>query len=296
LPNFIIIGVMKAGTTSLHFYLDQHPEIYMCPLTEPRFFSFEGERLTFRGPGDKIVNKHAVTDLEKYKKLFVGVKNEIAVGEKSPSYIHMAKAAERIKHYIPNAKIIAMLRNPIDRAFSAFLMHTRNGNEKLSFEQALEMEELRLKNNWSWGWGYVYLGLYARQLKIYFGLFERKNLLIILFEDFVSNPQWVLKKIFNFLGVNDDFSPNLKNKYNISGIPKIKILHRSLFNIKNTFYFLKPYVPVFIKNRIKDIEKSMLNKPIMDINTRKKLTNIFEKDISELEELLDRDLSIWRVY
>jgi len=63
-PNFLIIGAMKAGTTALHFYLDQHPEIYMCPYTEPRFFSFEGEKLTFCGPGDKIVNKHAVTKLE----------------------------------------------------------------------------------------------------------------------------------------------------------------------------------------------------------------------------------------
>ena len=76
LPNFLIIGAMKAGTTSLHYYLNQHPEIFMCPRTEPRFFSFEGEKLFFCGPGDKLINKQAITSLAAYKKLFCGVQKK----------------------------------------------------------------------------------------------------------------------------------------------------------------------------------------------------------------------------
>ena len=116
LPNFLIIGSAKGGTSSLHYYLRQHPQIFMPDLKEPRFFALEGETLNFQNP-DSAINHDSVTNLREYKNLFANAINEIGIGEASPLYLYSEKAVRRIKHYVPDAKLIVILRNPVDRSF-----------------------------------------------------------------------------------------------------------------------------------------------------------------------------------
>ena len=167
LPNFLIIGAAKAGTTSLYRYLEQHPEVYMSPVKEPKFFALGGERLDYRGPGDEARMRGAsVTSLEDYRELFRGVSTETAVGEASTLYLYSERAAARIKHHVPDVKLIAVLRNPVDRAYSDFLHLVRDGIEPLTdFPQALEAEESRIRSRWAPMWHYRRRGFYHPQLK-----------------------------------------------------------------------------------------------------------------------------------
>src|SRR3712207_4104321 len=129
LPNFLVIGAMKSGTTALYYYLEQHPEIYMSPVKEPNFFSQENAADT-------------VTHIGTYEQLFKGASGKKAIGEASHSYLYEPRAAAEIRRYVPKVKLIAILRNPIDRAYSHFLHMVRSGTEPLDdFAQALREEE-----------------------------------------------------------------------------------------------------------------------------------------------------------
>ncbi|NEO53881.1 MAG: sulfotransferase [Okeania sp. SIO3B5] len=142
MPNFLMIGAPKAGTTSLYEYLKQHPQVYLSEIKEPHFFSFEGRTQGFNDPSRANFIRKKVTKIEDYKKLFEEVKDEVAIGEASTSYIYIPEAVERIKKYVPDVKIIAILRNPADRAFSHYLQHRKNGTEVfLDFADALKEEQ-----------------------------------------------------------------------------------------------------------------------------------------------------------
>src|SRR5688572_7713518 len=128
MPNFLIIGAAKAGTTSLYSYLNQHPQIFMSPVKEPNFFALEGEKLNFRGPGDaQVINRYSITQLESYRAHFKGITQETCIGEASTLYLDHPKAVERIQHYTPKARLITILRDPVERAFSNFLHAVRDG-------------------------------------------------------------------------------------------------------------------------------------------------------------------------
>src|SRR3712207_6354190 len=136
MPNFLIIGAMKSGTTALYYYLEQHPEIYMSPVKEPNFFSSQEQENA----------ADAVTDIGTYQHLFRGVSGEKAIGEASHSYLYEPGAAAEIRRYLPEAKLIAILRNPIDRAYSHFLHMVRSGTEPLDdFAQALQEEVVGIR-------------------------------------------------------------------------------------------------------------------------------------------------------
>src|ERR687883_42510 len=156
MPNFFVVGAQKAGTTSLYYYLKQHPEVYMSPVKEPHFF--EGMQSEFYRPGRKVM---PVTCLGDYQALFQGVSNEKAIGEASASCLYSPKAPALLKGAIPNAKLIAVLRNPVDRAYSNFLHCIRVNREPLpSFAGALQAEEGRIRNNWGPLWHYKQKGFY----------------------------------------------------------------------------------------------------------------------------------------
>ena len=128
LPNFLIIGAAKSGTTSLYSYLNQHPQVYFSPFKEPRFFALEGKEVNYQGPS-QVVNQKAINTIDEYEKLFAGVTDEVAIGEASTLYLYSPEAPAKIKQYIPQVKLIAILRNPIDRAYSGYCHLVRDGYE-----------------------------------------------------------------------------------------------------------------------------------------------------------------------
>jgi Sulfotransferase domain len=293
MPNFLIIGAAKSGTTSLYHYLKQHPQIYMSSIKETEFFAFEGEQLNFCGPGD--MQRSSITNLEDYQKQFQRVLNETAIGEASPVYLYSPKAPERILHYIPDVKLIAILRNPVERAYSQFLMFIRDGREPvLDFAKALQQEKTRKLNNWEWGWCYLDIGFYYLQLKRYFDLFEHNQIKVYLYEDLEASPARLLKDIFQFLNVDENFLPDKSIRYNATGIPKNKFWHQLLFKpsfIKAPFKLL---LPLELRKRIRlDLSNRNLVKPHLSSSLRKQLLQVYRDDILKLQDLIQRDLSKW---
>lgn len=294
LPNFLIIGAAKSGTTSLYYYLNQHPEIYMSPVKEPRFFALEGEDLNFKNP-DQGINESSVTDIDRYHHLFEGVSDEKAVGEASPLYLYSPKAVERIKHYVPDAKLIAVLRNPVDRAFSCYTHLIRENYEVLPFSEALIEENNRIQNNWAHLWHYREGGYYYQQLKRYFDVFDREQIRIYRYEDLNSNSVEVVQDVFQFLGVNDNFKPDL-TRMNVSGVPKSRLLHY-LFDKGNPLR--TRLTPLFSKkirkNFARQVRKWNLQQNKISIypEDRRQLIEDFREDILKLQDLITLDLSTW---
>ncbi len=258
LPNFIILGAAKAGTTALYHYLRQHPQIYMTPLKETNFFALKDRQLNFCGPGDNdYVNQMSITDWDCYKAQFDGVRDEIAIGEASPLYLYEACAAPRIKEYVPDAKLLIFLRNPIDRAYSAFVHLVRDGRETTrDFGEALALEDERIALGWEHIWHYKHMGLYYDQVKRYFDLFGRENVRVDLYYDFKTRPVELMQEIFGFLGVDETFAPDISQRYNEASVP-----HEQ--------------------------------RPPLTLEVRHQLLDYFREDSLKVQDLIGRDLSRW---
>jgi hypothetical protein len=295
MPNFLIIGAAKGGTTALHYYLKQHPQIYMSPVKETKFFVFEGEKVNYRGPGDLEANRSVITNIQAYQAQFEKVTHEIAIGESSPIYLYSPKAPERIQHYIPNVKLIAILRNPADRAFSSFLHLIRDGREWLTdFEQALKEEEKRIADNWALLWYYKNAGFYYLQLKRYFDRFSPSQIRVYLYEDLNNSPIELIQDLFRFLEVDNTFVPNTSTRHNVSLIPKNKYLHEFLTQPKPIKSALSQLIPTRVRQRITTtLKEKNLTKPTLSPELRKELIEVYREDILKLQDLIGRDLSQW---
>lgn len=187
MPNFLVIGAGKGGTTALHRYLQQHPEIFMSRRKELRFFPFENQRPDYRGPGDALDVSTVTTTIDDYRAHFAAAEGYPARGEASPVYLYLPRSAERIKHYLPEVKLVAILRHPAERAYSQYLMMRKWNGEKLNFTEALAAEDQRVADGWGHRWHYRRRGFYATQLKSYFDLFKREQLRIYLYEDYLDD-------------------------------------------------------------------------------------------------------------
>jgi hypothetical protein len=296
LPNFLIIGVAKSGTASLYHYLNQHPQVYMCPIKEPNFFALEGERPDFHAPdSERRINRWSVTDMHSYRALFDGASTEEAIGEASPMYLYSSSAPDRIRRYIPGVRLIAVLRNPVDRAYSSFMHLIRNGRESLGdFAQALEAEEKRIQCNWEWIWHYKNMGFYHEQLERYLERFDREQIRVYLYEDLREDQLGVLRDIYRFVGVDDTFVPNVSLKYNVSGVPVSKTLFNLIKKTHPVQSALKPLFPErFRRPLVMGLRDRMLIKPPLAAEVRGRLIEDYREDILKLEELIDRDLSGW---
>ena len=304
LPNFLIIGAAKCGTTALYDYLDQHPQIYMSPFKEPKFFALEGEKLDFRGPAAEWgINRAQYTDIEAYRDLFKDASGERARGEASTLYLYSPKAPGRINHYVPNVKLVAVLRNPVERAYSAYLHMVRDSREPLGdFAQALRVEEARIAENWAPVYHYKHRGFYYAQLKRYFDAFDRDRIRVYLYEDLRSDPAGMVQDIFRFLEVDDSFAPDVSARHNVSGIPKSETLQAVYLLLRRPNALrsvLRPLLPAKVRSKVRSRALSSIRKrnvaraPRMSPEVRAELTEAYRGDILKLEELLQRDLSGW---
>lgn len=217
LPDFLIIGCAKGGTTSLYYYLIQHSNIASASGKELWFFdtNFKRGLIWYRSNFPTVFFKY-------YEKIIHHQK--IITGEASTNYIFHPLAAKRTYSVLPDAKIILLLRNPIDRAYSSWAMHVRRGTEKLSFEEAIKQEEERiageeqkiLENEYYdsfklMHYSYLKRGIYIEQIKKWMKLFPKNRFLIIKTEDFKLNTKKTMSEIFDFLEV-PNFDVNQKRE------------------------------------------------------------------------------------
>lgn len=293
LPNFLIIGAAKAGTSSLYYYLKQHPQVFMSAIKEPKFFALEGEPLDYKGP-DQGINKNSVNNIDDYQKLFEGATNELAIGEASPMYLTSHKAPENIKRYIPNVKLIAILRNPVDRAFSSYTHLIREDLETLPFEAAIEAEPKRIADKWSHLFYYTQNGYYASQIKSYLDMYDHENIKVYLYEDLVKDTPKLVDELYEFLQIDRGFSPDL-SKRNVSGVPKSRLVH-NMFRKDNILKdSLKLFLPKEMRRQVaeKVLRKNLGAKPKLEAPMRRQLISLYRDDITHLQDILHRDLSDW---
>ena len=297
LPNFLIVGAAKSGTTSLYKYLLEHPDIYLPQKRkELRFFS--SMSADYKGPGDENINQSIIQSIDEYKVFFDDVVYQKAIGESSPDYLyHYEKSVENIKKYLGDVKIIIILREPVSRAYSHYLMYVRDGREELSFEDALINENDRIQNNWEWGWAYKYAGLYHTQVKAYLENFS--NVKVYLFDDLKNDESKLMKDLYGFLDVDASFiATNLDEKFNISGVPKYKFIQKLITQKNIIKTIVKPIMDFVLSAKMKKtivdrIKNKNLIRKAMSEGTKKELKEFYAEDIKKLELLIDRDLSIW---
>lgn len=296
LPNFLIVGAAKSGTTSLHYYLQQHPDVFMSSEhKEINFYAFEGQRVTFPGPGDYDLCT-TVTDVQTYESCFESVIDETAIGESAPIYLYSDRAASNIKRFAPDTKLIAILRDPVDRAFSSYLHMRSSGREHLtSFEEGLRAEESRVMQGWEFVWHYKRLGFYADQVERYLNLFDRRQMRFYLYDDFRSDPTSLLQDLYKFIGVAPEFKASTSIKYNATGLPRNEFLGTFLQKPNLFKSLVKPLVPRKAWLDLGQLARQYLYyKPSLNADTREALMSEYRNDILRLQELIDRDLSAWR--
>jgi hypothetical protein len=298
LPNFLIVGAAKSGTTSLYQYLHEHPEIFMSGNKEPRFFiSSVFTNMSSDDPRYSALLDLTITEYDEYTKLFRDAGKYKAIGEATATYLYYyQEAIPNIKKYLNDVKIIIILRNPVDRAFSSYKHLVREQYETRSFEECLELEEARKQNNWSLLNFYKDAGNYYRQVKSYIDNF--KLVKIVLYDHLRTDNIALIKDIYRFLEVSDRFVPNFNKQYNVSYIPK-SIFLNNFFVKPNTFKKnLKPIVDfVFPPHKRKKIitELKTFNEANYQMNpkTREVLIEAFREDIIMLQTLINMDLSHW---
>lgn len=297
-PDFLIIGAAKAGTTALYHYLRQHPDIFVSAVREPNYFGLDRSPVSFCGPGDQeTIGLNSISEQAAYLRLFEGASEAQQAGEVSPLYLYSPSAASRIYEANREAKLIVMLRHPVDRAYASYLHLVRDGREPLpSFETALEAEATRIEAGWEHLWHYRSMGFYGVQLARYLSFFDRSQLLVVLHEEFKQAPETILKACFSFLDVDPFFKPDMSRRPNQSGIPRSKWVQRLLQHTGPVKQQVVQRLPERWRGAaVTRIQRLNLRRPSMSVKTRRVLQEAYQVDIERLQGLIDRDLAKWLI-
>jgi Sulfotransferase family len=292
LPTFLVIGVQKAGTTSIYQYLKQHPQVYMSPVKETNFFGKEGKNITTKA-GSNIRN--TIDSFEEYCQLFEAATDELALGEVSPNYLFRGdRAIEQIKRQLPDVKLIAILRNPVDRAYSDYLMQLREVTGDI---MSLD-DQIKYKADTSYT---ILKGFYCDRLQHFFNEFGSDRLKVYLYEDLCQDPVKMMQNMYRFIGVDPTFCPDVSQKSQIAQIPKNKLFNTILKkdNPLKSFVakILKIFLPLEIRQKIRSslIELNSKGKTdeLLSPETHQQLLELYREDILKLQNLIQRDLSSW---
>jgi hypothetical protein len=294
-PNFLIIGAARAGTTALYHCVRQHPEIFVSRPKELRFFA-KADAPAFGGPGDENVNRNWVTTWEEYCRHFADVNGQKAIGEASPFYLCSEEAPKRIRRFLPDAKLVVVLRDPVSRAFSSFMYLRRAGREPLSdFRSALQAEDVRRQDNWEYLWQYRSLGLYSTQLERYLDVFPRELIWIGLFDDLGAEPIRFCQMVYAFLEVDPDFRPRIAEGVNASGEPRSRTLQDIVDKQNPLRSFARSLLPKSFGRAIRrTVLKRNLRRDVIPRDVEQELRAYYRPEIERLEILIGRDLSAWR--
>jgi len=288
LPNFIVAGVQKSGTTALHNYLVGHPDIFLPEQKETKFF---------------VRDDRYAQGIDSYEREFFGDwSGEKAVGEVDPCCIYFENAATRVAKHLGSPKIIFIFRNPIDRAFSHYIMSYRRGFEKLSFEDALECEEDRICKGYFEKQNYSYRsrGLYFQQVDQFLRNFTDPDVLFLLAEDLARETTKVVRECYEFLGVDPSFRPaNLSRRYHEATVLKSVGLHRLVRDPSLARKMARVLVPRkkwrdAIRLSIGAWNQKSAADWCMREETRKKLDLFFQASNNRLASRIARDLSGWQ--
>lgn len=278
LPNFLIIGTRKAGTSSLYHGLVQHPDVFMPATKGARYFLHAPESDSGKSPA-------AVRTLEEYSQFFAGADatGARAIGEASPTYFEHEDAARRIRACVPEAKLIVTLRNPVDKVYSQYQMNLRRTGKKGPLPPTYELLTPLLSSCF-----------YARHLRAYMKLFPKEQIKVLIFEHWIKSQEKTLDDLFEFLELPPAQVRFEDSRYNVGGVPR-NFLYRSVLSARDRFIALKPLVPKRLRKVVNQtINVGMDKAPPLPPDVLRRLVEDFRSDILDLESLTGLDLAVWK--
>lgn len=318
-PNMFIIGAPRSGTTSLYEYLNAHPDIYMSPVKEPDFFSRNSLDVVHGphtdGPPSPDEAARAATelqaDLDQYLALFAGAKIEKIRGEASAIYLGHPTAAMHLHHYVPNAKLIAILRDPAERfhshyvhakrIYSEFPSRAPRNDGDVSLEDQVAAVVTRAAQEGFAGPGstdpevWLRSGFYFRHLTRFQSLYPKEQLRVFLFEQLVHDAQGLVSEILRFLDVDPTFVLPTTAAFNASVTPRSRGLFRFFTTRNPIMRAARAAAPTQLRAIAMGARNRALaaGKPSLDLEQRRQLISIYRDDILQLQGLLGKDLSAW---
>lgn len=299
-PDFLVIGAAKSGTTALDEYLRQHPGLWFPEVREPNHWAFAGAPPRLRDHrGRPAAAVHTtVWDPQEYAALFADAPDGVRRGETSPAYLYVQGTAERVAAVRPDVRLVAILREPARRAFSAYQHLVREGREPLSFPEALEREDERIAEDWGLLWRYVDTGRYASQLERWLGQVERDQLLLLRHGELASDPQGVCRRVFEHLGVDPDVEVDTSLRFNASGVPRNALLHRLTTPPASLRRFVTRVAPRPLADRLRQAQAAVatrnLESATPDPAALARVRTALADEVTRLEALAGWELDDWR--
>jgi hypothetical protein len=294
-PSVFLIGSTKSGTTSLYHYLMAHPAVYLPLLKEPHFFAMPEYSTQSRNtPGDCDCIEDLTHDMEAYLRLYSPCRPDQVALDCSTSYLNYSLSAERIRQFNPEAKILAILRHPVERAFSAYSHLVRENLERLNFSEALKEEPQRSALGYGGLWRYREHGHYTKNLMNFEKVFGRSKMKVMLFDDLITDPTALLEKIYDFLNLKP-VMPASFLAHNISGKVRLHSPYVFLKKPHTVKTILKKVLPLKLLQSAKArVLAHLTTKLSLSEKDASELSAYYQTEIADLETWLGRDLSDWK--
>ena len=296
LPDFFVAGAPKAGTTALHAALARHPALFMSAVKEPKFFLTDGPPPTRGGPGDVQTYREHVWRRADYEALFEPAPAGVLRGESTPFYLYNRDAQRRIHALIPDAKLIVILRDPVERAHSNWTHLWSAGLDPSGdFVQACAEEENRIAAGWADFWHYTALGRYGEQLEHLYTVFPREQVFVFRYRDLVENPAQVLDQVCAFLGVPQGVLTEVPRE-NVTAHPQRSVRYRAMSRAVRTSTAVSRALPgasAMTGSLERILQRDSPPRQPLTWEQRQALIPRFDADIRLLEVITGEDFSDW---
>lgn len=302
LPQFVIAGAPKAGTTALHAALATHPELYLSPVKEPKYYLTDGRpppRSRHRGPGDAHSAREWVWRRDRYEALFAGAPDAAVRGESTPFYLYDRRASARLAADVPDVKVIVVVRDPVDRAWSNWVHLRADGLEpEADFLAAVHAEQRRVDAGWGPFWHYRGLGRYGEQLRALYRHVPRERVCLVRYRQLVDAPRETLDLVSEFLAVTPGVAhtvPPENVKPYVADSPR----HRALSRLVRGGAAAAAYAPPRLWRRVSRpliaaLHAGRIPRPPMPVEVRRAVLEPLLPDIELLEELTGASFADWK--
>ncbi|MGJ8594885.1 sulfotransferase family protein [Sulfitobacter sp.] len=297
-PHFFVVGAPKAGTTAVYHWLQSHPAVFLPSVKEPSYFAYAGSSaIPKNGPYDPDYVRQITVDRESYAGLYDAAGPRLT-GDISPIYLLDEYAAERIAVARPDARIIILLRDPVERAFSQFKHHVRDSLEACeTFEEAIEQEEERLRGGWSAGHGYATHGQYLSQIEKYFAVFSKEQILVLEYQDLQSAPEHCWLRICEHLHIKPiglARNERVNATRDLVDVPGRPGLARRLKHPGPAQALLKRLIPPLLRAKFRRfLEGPRRPVPVLRADTARSLAVRYQSERSQIERLTGLSLTHW---